>query len=293
MRHLFVLGAVVLLTGCRSSTRSIQLNEGVLAFKPATFIQPQPAIGLAASRNGEMYAVAVLGPEPKTYRVEVRNYGDVEPIVSYLLDQENALVPIMFSSTGDLICTSKQGLRSLNVETGRSTSLTKGGSDHWPSHRNFEHSIVVADQGKRSLIVTETGKVLESSFFGGFDQYGRAWTKRNGLWTSIDRSGVVTSGFKSAPYLVLDQSEVRGAMRIDTKSIDQEHKGGTARVSVVWLVHEGAIPTPDQKAIIKAAPAFVGLDVYATGFVPGRNEIYIVSSMGTSLVPFEIRRSYD
>lgn len=163
-------------------------------------------------------------------------------------------------------------------------------------------------KGKRAVtkVTLEPGQValprgvtlsIPSTERAGFDQFGSAWVGHPGRWTRIDHNGAVTRGIARAPALTQDQTRVRGSLHLVARRQEMAFRGAKSYVTCIWLTHDRAVPfTRIVKGKVirvnepyRAAVVFAGADVTEYGFLPRRDLIYVVSSFGSYLIPFETK----
>jgi hypothetical protein len=289
MQRMLWLVLCLVAIGCKGSTRSITLSDSQFVVGSPEFLGPAGAIGIAASSNGKLFAVAVPNVEGQSMRFEVREWETRHVMYEFVeTSTSDAVMPLMFGSQeSTLICASSKAVWSVDMKTGARTQLFTGQMQSLGATRNYDHSILVCgcDQ-QRYAVISASGKVLTTPTKPRFDAFGSAWWAEKDSISKMDRSGQISEGLMKSPYAVEDQSTVRGPMTLSHKELEQKFEGATAYISTIWISHQGAVLEPGQRAINRAALVTAQPDVYAYGFVPGRNAVYVVSAQGTMIVPF-------
>lgn len=286
---LMLVVPLLLLAGCRNSTRTIALKDGYFSIGDPTARTNQPAFTF--SKDGsKMLAIKDMFSESPT--VQVVNRADNAVLAEYSVT-EDSWFPLLFTEDG-------QGLVVVPQKGGSPLAQTiKIGEDlPEPSHGEnqfggsaFNHDFTVM-AGKDGLVITNTGAVVHANGASGqpaFDQFGSVWYRTmNGKWVSVDPEGHVVPSASRPAYLVDDPQHHRGSMHLSDTQQDMEHEDAHAYVTAVWLHHDKALGgiDPQHNQRNRSALVHVGADVHDYLFVPGRNEIGVSDGDGMLFVPY-------
>jgi hypothetical protein len=327
-----VLIPICLLLACEISNRTLYTADGELEVRAPIQISRSPSL-LWLSSDGTLMAIAELVDE-ETVTVEVREVDTQRVLASWQPTRGDEVWPILFGTAGDeLYCLVGRdevySIAAMHLPSGEMRTIRELGRAEPPAEAgegtegssqfgesadalldfldgsavNYDASLAYLHTGLvigPDTLVTGSGKVVdvrghpEAHFF---DMYGNIWTRENGEWARYGKDGSVSPGLPRPPYLVENQSRLRGAMSLAETEATMKHEGATAYVSALWLCHAKSVPPPDHDAGLagpwrRAALVDVAPDIVAYGFVPGRDMVWITSHLETWLVPFE-RRPYQ
>jgi hypothetical protein len=247
-------------------------------------VGPSGSLAIAVSRDGSRYLALSTGPNrDNKLIVKMMSYPDGKELCSFSADQNdpNAMLPFLFADNDKgVIACSEKGLAYIDLSSGRQTAIymsKKLNFDDFAARRNYDQTILAGKDG----VLTASGHFFPTGSQAKFDSLGNAWFRAGDGWTKIDRRGRQEVGSKPAT-LADDQSGVRGSIKLETRKDDLTYKGAHAFATSIWLV-----PNSDGA---KSPAAFVAIspDYLSCGFVPGKNEIYIVSEQGTQVVPYKL-----
>lgn len=302
-----ILACGLVLVGCRGSTRSLDLGSSEFSIGTPRQLQPPGAMPTAASSDGKVLCVLTAGlaslgspgsDDKGRVRLEVRDFDSQKVLRYFEWTQKEAFWPFMVSRDHAALfgCVMNERrnneILKLNLASGKmkmvfkKPSRLRGGWGHSIGVEAYsvDHSILFFDDG---IYLTHTGKVVqvgEDVHRSWFDMYGNAWFQSKGVWHRLVKDGEVSVKAKRPETLYVDQIDQRGGMRLYMDSAERKRKGGEALLDLVWIEHKGA------RGKEKAALAFAGADVLASGFLPGRNEVVVVTGHdGTYFVPFSVK----
>lgn len=286
-----LLACSVVLLGCRSSTRSLNLGSRELKVGNSRQLCPADVLPVAGSSDGELVALMAKEADIEEARIEIRQLesGNLQGTIS--LGRGDDFLPLLFSKDKRyLIGAVRDVVFRLDIASGKrertgvvptvkkdETSLF---SFPLPYPTNSDRSII----GLGTAYVLADGKVVATGSRNGeslFDPSGNAWYRKGEGWMRIDRAGAVAPFLKRPSYLVVDQGAERGPMKLTQQRVERKFKGGEALVDLIWLECKGAVGDA------RAALVFAGPDVQAYGFVPNKSEVYVVSEGGSFIVPIE------
>jgi hypothetical protein len=286
---LFVAGlAACLAAGCKSSDRTVE-TAGKTVESRAMVALTTEGIPLAGSPDGRFFAEA-RGLDQNEGEILIRAFdgGVTQRVVPATNDGP---VPLLFSRDGNRLIALRgekdPQMVSIDVESGAEKPIGKwaGGTDNtdmFPGVRNADHTIVASDRAKENVIVTAAGTSLRTPGKVQFDPYGNAWFKSGDGWSKVDKDGRLSAGANPPKGLVPDQTRLRGSLRLVEEKQEVKHKGATAYLSTIWLELTNGDKT--DAGLVGFAP-----DLWAFGFVPGRDAVYLVTNNGSYLVPLEVK----
>lgn len=284
MKRLYLLSIPLVLAGCRASTDRLSLKGGMeLRIGQRRQIQPPGAKAYAASRDGSLMAVILKSKIPGNERLEVRRSSG-EVVKAF--DIPNTYEPLMFSLDNSKIYdVGRNGWIDLNtrqVVDGQGKGLDIVESRRPFLCTNLDRTIMMDGRS----IFTASGRAFHDVGRTLFDSYGFAWYRSRGIWTRVAADGKVKQGLPRPRSLVADQSHDRGSYHLVSQDQVFKRRGGTAYVSVVWLDRVG--PAPRHRPPSRSGVVYAGKDVLVYGFVPGRNEIFVVTYDDTELIPYSV-----
>lgn len=295
------------LTGCRGSSRQISLGQWVLETKTPIQLD-RMSVPFAVSSDGSRLALQTDSPAREGGKVTVveTDSGKVLGTLTYAKSGQGT--PI-FSHDGTTLCLStEEGYIGWSYATDERVKLFSSPRANSTDGWNYDRSLALEkpsgpvrrpkEQPSAGQVVLPMGHVvpIPAGLKAGFDEYGDAWFGKPGNWTRVTRAGVESRGHPKAPPLAGDQTRDRGSLHLMVTETTMKLREELAYVTCVWLTHdhpEGRPSPPGSKPErpSKAAVVFAGADILAFGFIPGRNMIFVVSSFGCYLVPFQIERS--
>lgn len=298
---------LVLIAGCKMSDSAVKLPTGTIQIHPPILIQPSSGFLTAMSSDGKSYAFARFTKDKKGY-AEVREWGSDR----VLWQSKDEAYPTIFTSNGKgVFVEMNRTVKLIDIESGiaRPSSATPLSLF---SKSNAKHTILAVDPTKEvsngqttthpGVIMLCTGRVV--SVAGGtvqFDSTGRAWRKEKGRWKCVDELGNVSDAPKPSGGLVPNQAVVRGSMSLVVRQREERFRKAKAYLATIWITDLQAMPvepgddlagqskdlaggiasTGSQAALVLSCGDFL-----SCGFVPGRNEIYVVTGRGTYIVPY-------
>lgn len=289
MRVVFAVGLLgLLLIGCRTADRTILLTDGKVEVLPPIFLT-NGRIPITASRDGKY--VAVLEGETK---LSVLQLDSLEPVAETPIPKDTKSTPIFSLDGKELLLDQSEGRVAWNFETGAKRKLdgplpvvaiVDGFGGEWNVDRTIGYTLSTDSKPGQVMFATGLTKTIPPKAQVGFDPRGRIWI--NG--TGFDRDGSVATfrGDPPQPYLVPDQSRVRGSMHLEAVETISEYRGASAPITCIWLVHDRAKVTQGKQ---RPALIYAGADVFEWAFVPGRNMVYVFTSVGSYFVPFKIEQ---
>lgn len=278
-RLLFLPLAGAILFGCKASDRKIELADGVMETMLPTVLSPTGTYGVAATQDGRMLAVLVMVDDEHA-RLEVRDRETSAVKYTENFGAQEKFMPLIFKDDGTLLMSSQNELTALDLSTGQRAPVGKvTGQTRMPTFdtfRNYDHTIVAS----QNCVVTCTGKIFSGGVFMGFDSSGRAWTDQGKQFLCIDRNGTSRVGTSRPVGLTREQQLVRGSLKLSVQQHEFKYGGTSAYANAVWLTN-GRGRLPDKSALVDVCP-----DVLTCGFVPGRDEVYVVTMTDTRFIPY-------
>lgn len=306
MSFVWLLCVAACVSGCSRADRVINRADGAIKVGPPKVMWTD-RMPVAASRDGTR--IALLLTTDAAGSIEVLDFPSMRVIARTDLTEKSEFAGPLFSLDGSrlMLGAIREGdptPYALNLQSNDLEKMdTKADPVFVAARCNYDRTIMVDapflpdPTGKKPTpVLTASGHGFEipSDARWGFDQFGVLWSKSAGTWTRITREGESTLGSAPKGGLVPDQSNVRGSLELRATSANMEFKGATARVSSIWMWDHKAIPFPDDPQSMRghsyqAALVFTAPDIDSFGFVPGQDLVYIVSSQGNYLIPFETK----
>lgn len=308
------IAIAVLVLGCKESTRTIPLVGQTLEVGQP--VQLRIGLPLGFSRDGSKIAVATnfasgvrevlgLSKEDEDLHVSVLDADSMQVLGSVDMPSK-ATGTLIFNGDGRKLClATKDGYVAWDYAMGQVEKLAPVGPDAdivdniW----NYDRSIAIVkpiqtieQRGVQRVQTNVPGRIVLSvakSFeipFGarcGFDEYGNAWFGDAGSWTRVDRDGTLSDRIAKSPYLTAGQLMDRGNLHLGKTEVRTSYQGADAYLTCVWISSDRAIPR-SKDDFHKAALVYAGPDLYYAAFVPGRNQVCIVSSDGWFMVPYTL-----
>ncbi len=291
-RSALLLIVPLLLVGCRTSTRTIELQQGTLSVEPPRHFSG--TIAYAFSKDGSKMIGFTEGADNTTVS-HVVDTTTGETLAMYS-SEDTEWVPLMFTKDGMSIVFAR-GI------AGKPTTVILPIGEPLPRHEmgregsgvdvslpNADWSLWAGDTG---IVINDEGKTVtveDAARSPLFDMYGNIWyLVRGGGWKRVDKHCTVQSLPKPS-YLVGEPFMRKGAMRLHATEQEMQYEHANANVSAIWLHHDRAKGglDGDKKPRNLSALVYAGADVFWMAFVPGKDLVSISTGQETLLVPYKV-----
>ncbi|MBS1713737.1 MAG: hypothetical protein JST30_05310 [Armatimonadetes bacterium] len=298
--YLACVSAAVVAAGCASTDRILQTAGSDVVLDTPRQIQPPDAVFSCFSPDGRLYAVIVPDGEKLTF--EVRQTDGDKTLYRQGPDHLAEALPVLFLNNGrELACLGEvdgalevldwehRTWRRLQAPPGMTVgdvafSLSLVPLTNASATMTYLGSCVLTSEG----VVTPVRNPRATS---GWDPNGRFLVQEEGAWTMIDghgRESRVQTPVHIDPCPLLS----KGTMRVYEKSENLKRNGSDVFASALWLDPAPGSARSDARTP-DSALVFLGYDVKAYGFVPGRDAVFVNSGGGSFIVPFRTRSSPD
>jgi hypothetical protein len=295
------------LAGCRGSSREITLGKWVLETKTPIQLE-RMSVPFAVSSDGSRLALQTDSPVQEGATITVVETDSLKVLGTLNVAKLGQGTPI-FSRDGTTLClTTEEGYIGWSFATDERVKLPSSPRANSIDGWNYDRSLALArpsgpilrpkEQPSAGQVVLPMGQVvpIPPGLKAGFDEFGDAWFGKPGNWTRVTRAGIESRGHMKAPPLAGDQTRDRGSLHLVATETTMKLRDELAYVTCVWLTHDHPEGRPNPpgsnpERASKAAVVFAGADVLFYGFLPGRKLVFVVSSFGCYLVPFEIEKA--